>query len=478
MAIHRPEKNNDLGRTIQTANDAYAAARISVGSEKFHLSYNRGFFGVKKCVEWDTTPRSDAGPTQTGKCLKYETKTPGTLVQDQLNDVGGKDLSRLQVADEIDEIIGALATTMMGWLLTGGNDGGGVLGYDSDSDYSGSNRDHYGELSKSQQTTTKKSNISGQITNITSNEEQYNNYLEDYADALYGVREKVEIVLAKLKCIRATSTNDTSNAYDDSDCDGADEDIKNISLSAMDKTTDDITSDIDKTDSQISSIDSKISTFISKYGDNATSTSAQALELFDEFETNVNNAGSLGKITSIISEYCYSYDKDNKTGKICGLFGEKSASASMAVYISSESNPATQDSAGNIKTKIYWKALNAESCQATSGDSDKTWKKTEISTSGSYTTTSFEDGESRTYGVKCSDGENNTKSAEVSVSADSSVATEMSGSLFAKSYFVKSGEASSLYWLSSNASQCYLYSDQDSFFRRRGICYQHFHRFV
>ena len=229
------------------------------------------------------------------------------------------------------------------------------------------------------------------------------------------------------------------------------------------KPKDDITSDISKTESKISDIDGKISSFTGKYGDNATSTSAQALELFDEFETNVNNAGSLGKITSIISEYCYSYNKDNKTGKICGLFGEKSASDSMAVYISSESNPATQDSAGNIKTKIYWKALNAESCQATGGDSDKTWKKTEISTSGSYTTTGFEDGESRTYGVKCSDGENNTETAEVSVSADSSVAAEMSGSLFAKSAFVKSGESSSLYWLSSNASQCYLYSDQDSF---------------
>ena len=65
--------------------------------------------------------------------------------------------------------------------------------------------------------------------------------------------------------------------------------------------------------------------------------------------------------------------------------------------------------------------------------------------------------------MKCSDAENNDETAEVSVSADSFVAAEMSGSLFAKSAFVKSGEASSLYWLSSNASQCYLYSDQDDF---------------
>jgi len=451
------KKNNDLGRTLQTADDVYAAVNARVGMEGFQLDIYKGFFGVKKCVEWEDVQSGSK------KCLKYETRTPGNLVQDQLENSTNKDLRRLQVADEVDEIIGALATTMMGWLLTGGNDGGGVLGYDKDSDYSGSNRDHYGELSKSQQTINKKSNISSQIQTIKGREENYREVLNDYADTLYETKEKLEIVLAKLKCIRATSTNDTDNSYDDADCDGADEDIKNISLSAMNKTESDITSDISKTENKISDIDTSISNFNGKYGDNATSTSVQALELFDEFENEVMNAGSLGKITSIINEYCYSYNKDNKTGKICGLFGEKSDSESMAVYISGESNPATQDGNGVIKTKIYWKALNAESCQSTGGDSDKTWKKTEISTSGSYTTTSFEDGESRTYGVKCSDAENNTETAEVSVSADSSATAEMSGSLFAKSLFVKSGESSSLYWLSSNASQCYLYSDQDSF---------------
>ncbi|HLD34576.1 MAG TPA: hypothetical protein VJB62_01795, partial [Patescibacteria group bacterium] len=248
------KKNNDLGRTLQTADDVYAAVNARVGIEGFQLNLYKGFFGIRKCVEY-VEGGELAGMTSEGKnagkppCKKWETKTPGTLVQDQLDDVGGKDLSRLQVADEIDEIIGALATTMMGWLLTGGNDGGGVLGYDKDSDYSGSNRDHYGELSKSQQTTSKKSNISSQVTNITSNEEQYNNSLEDYADALYGAKEKLEIVLTKLKCIKATSTADTS---DNADCDGADEDIKNISLSAMDKTQNDITSDIGKTEDQIS----------------------------------------------------------------------------------------------------------------------------------------------------------------------------------------------------------------------------------
>ena len=57
-------------------------------------------------------------------------------------------LKRLQIADEVDEIIGALATTMVGWMLTGGNDGGGVLAYDKDADYSASNRDHFGSIKR------------------------------------------------------------------------------------------------------------------------------------------------------------------------------------------------------------------------------------------------------------------------------------------------------------------------------------------
>jgi len=462
-------KNNDMGRTLQVVDDAFIAASAKISMGSFQLELGQGFFGMKKCLEYREAYDLE-GKKIKGDCVKEITTSPGQLVQDQLKQVGGKDLSRLEVADEINEIIGALATTMMGWLLTGGNDGGGVLGYDKNADYSGSNRDHYGELSKSQQIISKKSNISSQIQNIKSNEERYSNSLENYADALYGAKEKLEIVLTKLKCIKATSTWVIS---DDTDCDGMDESIKKITVSgdkyetsAIDKTINDITSDISKTEDQISSVDGKISTFTGKYGDNATSTSVQALELFDEFESEVNKAGSLGKITSITNEYCYSYNKDNKTGEICGLFGDKSSSDSMAVHVSSEINPVIQDSAGNIKTKIYWKALNAESCQATGGDSDKIWKKTEISTSGSYTTTNFATTtpyESRTYGVKCADAENNNETAEVSVSADSSVAAEMSGSLFAKNTFVKSGESSSLYWLSSNASQCYLYSDQDSF---------------
>ena len=315
-------KNNSIGRYQTARDDIYNRAHENVEKEKFGLSINGGFFGLRKCVEWATEPRKENLDSKgNAKCLKSIDTTPGQLVQDQLNEAAGGSFKRLQVADEINEIIGALATTMVGWLLTGGNDSGGVLGYDKNAGYSGSNRDHFGALKDSQTIIKKKTDISSQIVIIKDGEERYNNSLEDYADALYGAKEKLEIVLAKLKCIRATSTNDTSNTYDDSDCDGADEDIKNISLSAMDKTTDDISSDISKTESEISDIDGKISSFTGKYGENATSTSARTLELFDEFENKIAEAVSPEEIETTKEGYCYFYEETDKTGKICGLFG-------------------------------------------------------------------------------------------------------------------------------------------------------------
>ena len=450
-------KNNDVGATLRVVDDAFIAASAKISLGAFQLDLGQGFFGVKKCLAYDAQKN----------CVKEITTSPGQLVQDQLKLVAGKDLSRLEVADEINEIIGALATTMMGWLLTGGNEGEGVMGYDINAYYSGTNRDHFGTLSRSQQINQTKFDLAAQIQDIENNEKQFSNYLENYAGDLYGAKEKLEIVLAKLKCIKATSTK---IVYDDTDCDNMDESIKKITVSGdkhgtstIDKTLDDITSDITKTEDQINSVNGKISIFFGQYGEKATSTSVQALKLFDEFESGVMFATSLAKITDLVDEYCYSYNGEGKAGKICGLFGDKSAGDSMVIYISSEKNPATKDIADDIKTKINWKAINAESCLPFGGDSDVTWKATTISISGSYTTTNFKDGESRKYGVKCADAKSVYSTAEVTVSADSSIAADMTGLLFAKSLFVKSGESSILYWLTTNASQCYLYSEKDSF---------------
>ena len=70
-----------------------------------------GFLGQEECVE--TAKRKSEGGTYPDDfvgqlpCLKWRTITPGTLVQEQLIDVFGSDIRQLELADEIDEIIGA-----------------------------------------------------------------------------------------------------------------------------------------------------------------------------------------------------------------------------------------------------------------------------------------------------------------------------------------------------------------------------------
>jgi len=318
-------KNNDLGRTIQLADNAYAAASASVSLGRFTLFNNGGFFGVKKCVEWGPAPlkEGEMGPPKQ-KCLKKEDSTPGTLVQEQLNQAANGSLKRLQIADEVDEIIGALATTMVGWMLTGGNDGGGVLAYDKDADYSASNRDHMGALSDSQTLTKKKTDISSQVVVIKSGNDSYNNALKNNMDISGDAENNSGIVLAKLKCIRATSTNDVGNVYNDSACFGASEKIKNIKLTTEQIV--EITTDINKIESDVDQGG------IDKDNKNEFTISARTAELLDEFENKATMTTALEDIDVIIEEYCYSYNEIAKVGTICGLYVDKKGNSKQETH--------------------------------------------------------------------------------------------------------------------------------------------------
>ena len=92
----------------------------------------------------------------------------------------------------------------------------------------------------------------------------------------------------------------------------ASEEIKNIKLSP--ELVAEISVDINKIESRISQEN------VGEYGDNATSTSARTLELFGEFENKAMMAATLEDMDVVISEYCYSYDENEKTGTICGLY--------------------------------------------------------------------------------------------------------------------------------------------------------------
>ena len=334
-------KNNDLGRTLQVSSDAYIGARMSVGFGRFQLFKNGGFLTMRKCTDRE-------GPVQEGqkgRCVKYEDTTPGQLVQDQLNNAANKDLGRLQVADEVNEIIGALASTMIGWMLTGGNDEGGLTGYDKNADYSSSNRDNFGALNESQTLTKKKTDISSQIVIIKNGNDQYNNALKNYMDVSGGAENSTGIILAKLKCIRATSTNDTADIYDDSACLGASEETKNVKLTPEQIT--EITVDINKIESDVGQNGE------GKYDESEIAISARTAELLDEFENKVMATTVLEDIDVILEEYCYSYNEIAKVGTICGLYTDNKGNTKQETHEthSEEEANAINEEAGKVAVR-------------------------------------------------------------------------------------------------------------------------------
>ena len=454
------KKNNDLGRTIQTANDAYAAASIRIGTNKFSLLSAGGFFGVKKCVEW-SDGREKGGPRvidEKAKCLKHIDTTPGQLVQDQLNQSANGSLDRLKIADEIDEIIGALATTMLGWMLTGGNDGGGVLAYDKDADYSASNRDHFGELEKSREVTQGIADAGKNSSTAMEWEKTYagivNRRWGDLSSSLLGTESNLKTIKSKMECIK--SVNKDSEIKAKSVCGAYYEGLQDVVLDSGQKAI--IDNDIEKINGEILSIQNTYD----KYNEVITYSDI-AVGLIGEYQKKVSSAMTVDEINSLKTEYCY---ESGITGAVTVCIGGVAGvSENVPVaHIGSDINPIGFAFGGKSTTtaNIYWYSANADYC--TPGGGEDNWLENGTAKNGVYTTTTFNVGEARKYSVDCSSGKIKTGDT-VSVQQDSvSVSTPIANvSLFAEPPLVKIGNIVKIYWLSTNVKneQCYLFSPTD-----------------
>lgn len=127
LAMARPENNPD-GRLLQATEEVWSMSEEKKEEERQTIQTGRGFLGMKVCLRYQ---EKSAGAK---KCLEWKTTTPGSIVQGQLDKTLNKDVERLQVADEIDEIIGALAGQLINWVVTGGNGNSGLLGYSPQAD--------------------------------------------------------------------------------------------------------------------------------------------------------------------------------------------------------------------------------------------------------------------------------------------------------------------------------------------------------
>ncbi|PIQ66672.1 MAG: hypothetical protein COV96_00285 [Candidatus Zambryskibacteria bacterium CG11_big_fil_rev_8_21_14_0_20_42_18] len=125
-----------LAMTQNSANnpyDAYLAAQIELdnrlakrlGIENKQLQWNQGFLSWSECIKNDP---------DTGVCLERgPVKTPGKVIDDQLSEVLGTGFSQLELADEFDEIVGALISLFLNEVIfnsgieNGGSDNAGLI---------------------------------------------------------------------------------------------------------------------------------------------------------------------------------------------------------------------------------------------------------------------------------------------------------------------------------------------------------------
>lgn len=117
----RPE-NNPYGALVLAQQQSSIRLSNAKGEQSQILSFGRGFLSFKEC--------DDIGE---GDVEQHCTiSTPGSVIETQLNEALGYGADRLKVADEINEIIGALFAQLAQQVFSGG---GGLLGL-SQSGYS------------------------------------------------------------------------------------------------------------------------------------------------------------------------------------------------------------------------------------------------------------------------------------------------------------------------------------------------------
>lgn len=130
LAMTTQPQNNIYGAYLESADELIRRQQQAQSYATLETSWGSGFISKKgECLEWAELPPGDVGPPV---CLRYETITPGSVIQGRLNTALGADFGRLEVADDIDEVIGALFSQLFKKLIntglrsmSGGGGGGG-----------------------------------------------------------------------------------------------------------------------------------------------------------------------------------------------------------------------------------------------------------------------------------------------------------------------------------------------------------------
>lgn len=110
------DENNPFGAYFEVQGELANRIARAIDDERQQLSFGKGFFTDKECVEYRTDLE---GPPQDADCIQWQTKTPGSVIENQLNESVERPQRRIEVADEINEVIGALFTQLARQVIAG-----------------------------------------------------------------------------------------------------------------------------------------------------------------------------------------------------------------------------------------------------------------------------------------------------------------------------------------------------------------------
>ncbi|KKT14416.1 MAG: hypothetical protein UV94_C0015G0007 [Parcubacteria group bacterium GW2011_GWC1_43_30] len=97
--------NNPYGAFLETQIELDERLAQALGLQNMRLSWDSGFLGWSECIREDP---------DTGECIERgPTKTPGKVIESQLENVLGSGVRQLELADEFDELVAALFSQLL-----------------------------------------------------------------------------------------------------------------------------------------------------------------------------------------------------------------------------------------------------------------------------------------------------------------------------------------------------------------------------
>lgn len=114
------DQNNPIGALRAQKSQLSASIENARANRLSELNWGRGYLSWRGKCEITKAAGSPTELGQTDTCAKYAIETPGSLIETSLGITANSPLHQLELADSVNEIIGALTSQLVGQVLGGG----------------------------------------------------------------------------------------------------------------------------------------------------------------------------------------------------------------------------------------------------------------------------------------------------------------------------------------------------------------------